>query len=243
MPRRRRLPGRAPATGIVVAAALLVTSCLDRPSVEELISQPVIVTKRDPQADFASLATFAMTDSIPLLTSFDARPGAATVEPSLAGPTLQEISEQLSSRGYQLVPLADGPDLGVAVTAVNKLRLVSAAYGGWWGAGGATASYWGYSGAGLAAPISYQTVAWQSGTLIIELYDLRAARDELRRLQGGPTAAAPVVTAPIVVAWAAIIHGVVGEFGASLEAPPIAQIQQAFVQSQYLRSQVPREVQ
>ena len=117
--------------------------------------------------------------------------GATTVDPAIANPTLDEISAQFVSRGYQRVTRTEGPDFGVAVTAVSKLNAVTVSYGGWWGAGAASGSYWGYSGSGLGSTIGYSSVVvWQSGTLIIELYDLRAARDEARRTGVVPTLAA-----------------------------------------------------
>jgi hypothetical protein len=168
------------------------------------------------------------------VASFDAGPSNETVDPSIANPTLEEIAAQLSNRGYRRVPLARSPDLGVAVTAVHKLRAVSVPYGGWWGAGASSPGYWGYYGATLVTPILYRTVAWRSGTLVIELYDLRAAREEARRSSVTPTFALPTVTAHINVVWSGIIHGVVGDLGESLDAPPIEEIRQAFAQSPYL---------
>ena len=73
-----------------------------------------------------------------------------TVDPALATPTLQEISAQLSSRGYRRVARTEGPDFGVAVTAVNRLKAVNVGYGGWWGSGASSPAYWGYSGGGFA---------------------------------------------------------------------------------------------
>ena len=74
---------------------------------------------------------------------------------------------------------------------------------------------------------------WQSGSLIIELYDLRAARDAARSSGTNPTVvAATGVTIPVV--WAALIHGVIGGGGATLDVPPIAEVRQAFIQSPYL---------
>jgi hypothetical protein len=237
---------------LMVAAGAAAVSCLQRPDLNELLSKPVIVTKRDLNADFGSLTTFAMTDSIPVASSLDggsldAGASVTTVDPAIANPTLDEISAQFVSRGYERVTRTEGPDFGVAVTAVTKLNAVTVNYGGWWGAGAASGSYWGYSGSGLGSTIGYSSVVvWQSGTLIIELYDLRAARDEARRTGVVPTLAAsttPTTTVPIPVIWGALLHGVLGGAGATLEAPPIAAIQQAFIQSPYLaRSSTPLEV-
>jgi hypothetical protein len=203
------------------ASAGLGSGCLDRPDVEELVAQPVIVTKRDQNADFASFTTFAMTESITVESALDASataPGPAEV----ANPTLDEISAQLVSRGYRRVARTEGPDLGVAVTAVSRLNAVVVNYGAWWGAGPASGGYWGYPGA-IGSTIGYSSVvAWQSGTLIIELYDLRAAR------------AAATTAVPIPAIWAALAHGVLGGAGTTLTAPPIDAIRQAFAQSPYL---------
>lgn len=241
---------------VVLAASAAAASCLDRPDLKELLSKPIIATKRDPNVDFASLTTFAITDTIPLLTSLDGgltsvEAGVAavdagtvtvtTVRPEIAAPTLAEISAQLTRRGYRQVARTEGPDVGIAVTAVTAAN-ETVVYGGWWGTGGATSpSYWGYSGGGFATSYGYSTVAWQSGSLIIEMYDLRAARDATRLAGVSPTVAAPTV--PISVAWAALIHGI-GALGATVQVPPIAEIQQAFIQSPYLtRSTAPSEVQ
>ncbi len=206
--------------------------CVDSPDVKELLAKPVIVTQRDPNADFAAFRTFAITETVPLVADVDAGVGDATVPPAMAAPTLAEISAQLVSRGYQQVTKTEGPDLGVAVTAVSQLQEVTVVYGGWWGGGAASASYWGYPGSLGTSFASSTTVAWQSGTLIIELYDLRAARDALRATGGVPTSATAAVAIPAI--WAALLHGVLGPPGATLSAPPIDPIRQAFIQSPYL---------
>jgi hypothetical protein len=77
---------------------------------------------------------------------------------------------------------------------------------------------------------------------VIELYDLRAARDTSA---AAPTPAQPQsqtlaavdggAPAPIQVVWAAYIYGVIGGVGATVQTPPIAGVQQAFAQSPYLQ--------
>ena len=228
---------------IVLAAGTAAASCLSQPDAEELVLQPVIVTKHDTNASFASYTTFAVTDTIPLLNAVvaDAGPTGMTVDPALAQPTLDEIATQLTSRGYKRVARAATPDLGVAVTAITRVQLETVTFGGWWGAGGGTTSeFWGLEG-GFSATFNYSTIAWKSGTLIIELYDLRAARAELMPTGATPTSTAPTGTlavspgtVQIPVIWEAFIHAVVGPPGASLSAPPIAEIQQAFRQSPYV---------
>ena len=91
-----------------------------------------------------------MTETVPLLSSLDGGllssldAGTATsVDPAIADPTLEEISAQLVSRGYQRVTRTEGPDFGVGVIAISKLNAVTVSFGGWWGAGAAAGGYWG----------------------------------------------------------------------------------------------------
>src|SRR5215472_11923057 len=107
------------------AACLLVAAvgaCINPPGADELVNQQIVVTQFDPHADFASFTTFAMVDSIPVYGAFDAGVPLETVDPSLAGPMLDEVASQLESRGYRKVDRSALPDLGVNVQAFVELR-------------------------------------------------------------------------------------------------------------------------
>lgn len=212
------------AAGVACLLLALAGACVEPPGLDELLDQRIVVTQFDPNADFASFTTFAMVDSISVYGAFDAGTPLETVDPALAGPTLAEIASQLESRGYRQVDRSAHPDLGVNVEAFVQLRVATVTqYGTWWGYGTASPGYWGFSGTVVLAPFGYQTIAWRSGTLVIELYDLRDARP--------PNAVDP----PIAVVWGALIHGVIGPVGGPpLTTAPIAAIQQCFAQSPYL---------
>jgi hypothetical protein len=220
---------------MVVALLAAVADCLDQPSIEERVTQRIVVTKTNPAAQFASFTTFAITDTVTVVNVQDAGlTQLSTLDPSVAEPMLREITALLTSRGYVHVARTESPDLGVAVTLLNRLNFQASAYGTWWNVGSAAPSFWGFSTAVVVAPFSYQTAAWQSGTLIMELDDLREVRREVAgEVPSPPPAQAPAV-AEVRIAWTGIIHGVLGAEGATLEAPPIASIQQAFAQSPYL---------
>ncbi|HZU82589.1 MAG TPA: DUF4136 domain-containing protein [Polyangiaceae bacterium] len=233
--------GAASRMAIVVSGSALAVaaSCVSAPSTEQLVSQRIVATQYDPNVDVGSFATFAIVDVIPVYDAIDAGAPSQTLDPSIAGPILDQISSELSARGYRRVTRDQAPDLGVNVEAINRFREAQVvSYGGWWGVGTASPAYWGYPTSSLAAPFAYQTVAWQSGTLIIELYDLRDA---------GPPGAAPAAeavsvageagAAPLIdVVWACLVHGIVGAADAAvLGAPPTASIAQCFAQSPYLR--------
>jgi Domain of unknown function (DUF4136) len=236
---RRTAPRRiAAALAAAILAVIAGVECIHEPSLEERTTQQIVVTKFDPDANFASYATFAMPDSIVLrrsldpLDSLDAAVAAPeNLDPAIANPMLDEISAQLTSRGYTRVARTQGPDLGVVVTAVELVRVEQVSYGAWWNVGTAAPSYWGYNGAIFASPVAYETIAWQTGTVVVELADLRGPRDAALAVPN-VTVDAGLSGAEIRVVWAAIIHGVIRQ---DTTAPPIDSLRQAFAQSPYLR--------
>jgi hypothetical protein len=219
----------------IVVLSVCTASCMNPPSVDELVAQRIVATKFDPNADFGSFKTFATVDSIPVFTAPDAGTPAQVVDGALGTAVIDAIAAQLTSRGYQRVARSEKPDLGVNVEAVARFKTANAtSYGSWWGTDTATPTYWGYESGVFVLPFSYQTVAWRSGTLVIELFDLRDA--------GSPVvtadAASPIGatgSVPIAVVWGALIHGVIGDVdAAALAMSPASEIAQCFVQSPYL---------
>jgi hypothetical protein len=200
------------------AAFAGIVACVNAPSVEERNAQRIVVTQFDPSAVFASYATFALPESIFVVPTLDAgAEGGIPVAPAIADPTLAAIGTSLSERGYVSVARDADPDLGVAVTALTRQR-VSISYGSWWGIGSAAPAFWGVGSSQLVAPFEFTTTAWQSGALIVELDDLRAART-------GPA---------LTVVWAGLVYGVTGPAATPLTTPPVAEINQLFAQAPYL---------
>jgi hypothetical protein len=242
-----------------MSSVAVLDGCAKEPGIDELAEQTVVVTQFAPGADFATFRTFAIVESIDVTSEADnGQVVTAPVDPGLSTQTLDAIAAELSARGYRRVTRADGPDLGVSVQGVKRLNAV-VPYGAWWGYGAATGGYWGYGGSTLATGITSTGVAlWQSGALVIELYDLRAPREA-----AGGSSAVPVLLPvdpdasaadasgpdasdggaggpsgpPLSVVWSAFVYGVLGaSTDASLSAPPIDGIRQAFAQSPYLRT-------
>lgn len=209
---------------------------------EELAEQTVVVTQFTPGTDFGAFRTFALDDVIEIVLELDGGDAVRTVDPAIANPTLDTIAAELTARGYQRVDRSAQPDLGVAVTAVVRLK-ATANFGVWWGYGAATGAYWGYQGSSVATGMVSTGVAlWKSGALVIELYDLRKARAaSAPSSPPTPTIAAPSapddagVPPPLEVVWIAFVYGVIGGAEATVQAPPLAAVQQAFAQSPYLR--------
>ncbi len=245
----RTLRRRAVAAAAVFAGGMLavleVASCIQNPSLEELAKETVVITQFAPGTDFASYRTFAITDSITILSRNEGDGGqveSGTADPEIARQTLDAIAAELSSRGYQRVDRTAQPDLGVSVIGAVKQNAV-VPYGAWWGYGAAAGASWGFTGAAFSTGITSSGIAlWASGVLVIELYDLRAARQGTSPAQ--PVALVPDATLPdggagatIPVVWAAFIYGVVGAgLEPTLQQAPIASIEQAFEQSPYLKT-------
>jgi hypothetical protein len=208
---------RALALGAATLAGLV--TCVNAPTVAERNAQRIVVTQFDPDAGFASYTTFAVPDSIVAVSALDAGSDASTpVAAAIADPTLGAIATELTQRGYVQVERSAEPDLGVAVTALTRQRVEAVSYGDWWGVGSAAPAFWGVGSTRLQAPFDYETTAWQSGALIVELDDLRAAR----------------AGATLTVVWAGLVYGVTGAAETPLTTPPISEIQQLFAQAPYL---------
>ncbi len=229
---------------LAMAAALavlgVVASCHDEPTIEERVAARIVVTKLDPDANFAAFATFALPDSVSLIRAIDAgatpavvdaAPSTSVLAPAIAQPLLDAIAGQLTGRGYQRVLRTEGPDLGVAVTALELTNASTVTYGDWWHTGAASPPFWGYDGVEVLAPFAYVTLAWQSGTVVVELDDLREARAQKAGASTPTIAAVATPPAFVRIAWAAVLHGVISE---STGAPPIDALSQAFAQSPYL---------
>jgi hypothetical protein len=202
---------------LVLFPIAALATCVNEPSTEELAAQHVVITKVDPGIDFAAYQTFATTDSIDVVVEGAASDGGQDtrpVDPAIATATIESVAAELSARGYRRVTRAERPDLGVALTGVVRLEAF-VTYGAWWGYGSATPGYWGAGGNTFATGISSPGIAlWKNGALVIELYDLRAT--------------------PVVVLWAALIYGAMA-LDKKVEKAPVDDIEQAFVQSSYLR--------
>lgn len=222
---------------VIVAAA----TCTSNPSGDEIASQVIVATKYDPKVNFGSFSTFAVTQTIPIVSALsDAGPiiaeagSGSNVDPAVADPIFAEITALLTARGYRSVDRTQHPDLGVNVVLLEQQKSQTVSTGAWWGVGAGAPTYWAPTPGAIYAPWSYSTVSWSSGTLIIEIYNLRDSGLYNSPLVAGDAGAVTLAGAQLEDTWGAFIHGVLGPTNATLTAPPIAQIQQAFAQSPYL---------
>jgi hypothetical protein len=188
----------------------------------------VVATRYDPKVDFGAFDTFAVNPTISVLRDVG---DAGTLSPDKAAAVVDRIGTNMSARGYQMVDVSERPSLGLQATIYTQLNTtVATTSGSWWGAPGyaGTPAYWGYPGSSYYAAWSYPTNVYKSGTLIVECVALRDTAT--RAVDPG---------AGLEVAWTAYGHGIADELLTSLESAGLASIDQAFVQSPYLRHQEP----
>jgi hypothetical protein len=186
----------------------------------------LVLTAHDPAADFAALRTFSMPDSLAEIVADSSSRGPLDHE----GDSLivAKLKEEFTSRGYVFEPdpAANPPDFlvlaaGVASAGVDAYRAYDWwPYWSWWQGwdfypGGFDAGWRVDYPYGAAADIAYDR-----GTLLIDIWDVRS-----------PDPASPTLHA----AWTAAIRGLLSGSTAGIEEAAGPAIERAFQQSPYLR--------
>jgi len=148
----------------------LVTSCSKYPPTSDrLLEDLVIYTKYDTSIKFNQFKTFSIVDSIAYISPTD----SGKVLDADAQAVLNQITQNMTSRGYVLVNKNQNPDLGINVAAVKNIN-VQVYYPGWyWGYPGYFPPwYWGGGGYYYPYYPTYIT-SYSTGTLLIEMVDLK----------------------------------------------------------------------
>jgi len=185
----------------------------------------LVLTFFDSSADFASIGTYAMPDTI---IRFDADGGSSAANPVVDAEVLAQIEAEFTALGYTRV-VVDGvePDVIVLVTA-TRIDVDFWVGGGWW-------DYWGYwpgwspgwgpccYGPGYGPGYPWGPVYGGTasiGTLLITMLDHnKTPADEME----------------IPAIWAGAINGLLQGGDASILARLEGLIEQVFVQSPYLQ--------
>ncbi len=161
----------------LVALATGAAACGYDITTQDLPSGVTVATYRAQGADFSTYATFAIVSEPGLVTNDLTASGKAKAPGLMA-----LITSRLEARGFQKVgeidptqPLSTPAlaDLAVNVTALEADK-TDAAY--WLGyAGHAAPASWGYAGYGWSYPWDWVPVSFATGTLLIEIADLKNA--------------------------------------------------------------------
>lgn len=172
----------------------------------ELYNQDIIVTDYNPNFNFGAAKTFAMADSILYLPASKNETADRIYDKHI----LSEIKANMTARGYVLVDTSQVYDLALVVTMirVDNSGWVYYPYG-WWG-------YYGWGYWGVAVPYTFSI-----GTLHMSLLD-KAHLDKPNRI--------------IPMTWVGAINGLVSGLESTNEAKISNGIDQAFIQSPYIKS-------
>jgi len=158
-------------------AALLLTTlsvglvACDRDPVDDLSPEDsqVFITNHDRTVNFATFKTFAIVDSVTILSNErDARPSATSRDLAL----IARIAENLRNRGYVQVARTEKPDLGLNVSIISNTYVGvvnNNPYGGGYGGG----NWGGGFGGGFYYPPSYSYYQVSDNYWYTEAIDLK----------------------------------------------------------------------
>lgn len=174
----------------------------------------VVVTLKDPEANFQGLATYGMEDVVHELDNPD---GSSTpIDPQFDQYILDALQSQMAAAGFTRIMAPDTgankPDVWLSVGAVESEVWVY--YYGWGG-------YPGYGWGGYY-PSYVGTASYMQGTVVWQMFDIRNVDDPT-----APGAAPPV-------AWLGVINGALNSSASATEASITTGINQGFAQSPYI---------
>lgn len=203
-----------------VVCVVVMLGCQSEPDPNRLFDELVVSTNYDPQANFSSYSTYAIsTDTIGLISNNSTDTIIVASESSFPRPVLQKIQANLDKAGFTRVDRGEDPDLGVNVIVANDLNVFQELvyYDPYYYSGGYYSGYYGYGGAYYYPYVN--TYAYNTAVLVIELVDLknRNSSNQVR------------------VIWNAYL----GDLTTTFELVPQTElaIDQAFEQSPYLDRQ------
>lgn len=207
--------------GLSAILGLLIAGCGSPPPSEELLSQPIVLTKYAPAADFSGYHTFFLRPEIRTL----GEEGMITaIDPDDAQPLLDATERNLIARGYE--PTAqETAELAVELDYLAVISSATWCYT-WWDTG-----YWGTPGSGYYPFYGCGTDVWRSDLLATHIVDLSEAHAN----PDGGDAGAGGTPASFSAIWFS------GVYGVGLKSRDAQDgIDQAFAQSPYLAAAAPK---
>lgn len=203
---------------LIPSLALLAVACHKEPYIDS-DNEYLVYTSPGKDATFASFTTFDLADSL-LVIGQSAKPEYSQSQNALA--LIQAVRTNMENAGYVYTPDNPDADLGIQMTYVIKTdRYVQyyndpywwLNYPGYWSPG-----YWGnYVGFYYPYPVTY---TYSTNALMVDMADLTTPKTGTEALK---------------VVWSVYIGGPAGSSVASDVEVMKNAIDQAFVQSPYLK--------
>ena len=204
---------------ILLAVLILscVISCRKTPDTSQLTNKFVVITNRDPNANFSSFKTYYISDTVAYISN---TPGAdSIIVGAVAASLVNAVKTNMNARHYTPVARTANPDLGLKLTAIKQLNAGVVYPPGWWG------GYWGYPGycywgcypPYYPYPVAY---AYNVGDVILEMIDVKnsGANHNLTRI------------------WIMEAGGVLSSTSQTNVDLSVSAINQAFTQSPYIQT-------
>ena len=203
---------------LIPALVLLAVACHKEPYIDS-DNEYLVYTSPGKDATFASFTTFDLADSL-LVIGQSAKPEYSQSQNAIA--LIQAVRTNMEKAGYVYTPDNPDADLGIQMTYVIKTdRYVQyyndpywwLNYPGYWSPG-----YWGnYVGFYYPYPVTY---TYSTNALMVDMVDLTTPKTGTEALE---------------VVWSVYIGGPAGSSVASDVEVMKNAIDQAFVQSPYLK--------
>jgi hypothetical protein len=203
---------------LIPALALLAVACHKEPYIDS-DNEYLVYTSPGKDATFASFTTFDLADSL-LVIGQSAKPEYSQSQNALA--LIQAVRTNMENAGYIYTPDNPDADLGIQMTYVIKTDRYGQYYNdpywwlnypGYWSPG-----YWGnYVGFYYPYPVTY---TYSTNALMVDMADLTTPKTGTEALK---------------VVWSVYIGGPAGSSVASDVEVMKKAIDQAFVQSPYLK--------
>jgi hypothetical protein len=211
----------------VFAALLACTSCLTYPDTSERLADDIVLTRFDSNASFASYSTFAIRPEVALVGEAES---STVLDEAAASMLVEAVARNMISQGYVRAASTSTADLGLEISVTTKVNTRRDCYSsGYYRGYGTGSAYWGYSGYSYYAPYACTTTAWTSGSVVLDLLDLRAAA-------ANPAPAASGAERPLNAIWLGVVYRVLSSTAPENLALAASGIDQAFRQSPYLRA-------
>ena len=199
----------------VLAGSLILASCTKYPNESDrTLEDLVVVTQYDTKANFSEYTTFAIPDSISVITETD----SGRIQNATTDVVVNQIVQNMVARGYTRVATNQAPDLGINVSFFKNTN-IQVYYPGWyWGYPGYyPPDYWYGGGYGYYYPYYPTVTSYTVGSLIVDMVDLKNANP---------------ITQEISICWTAYIRGLLTGYHTTGEIT--TSIDQAFVQTPQL---------
>ncbi len=193
---------------ILFAVVSAFTSCRKQPDYDTLTYKAIVVTNHDAKAVWASYNTYYLPGFVGEIGD---DPLDSILDAGQSAPILDAIRANMNARGYTETLNSNTADIGIDVVTITTTTVGTYYPGYWWGYGGYYPYYPYY-------PYTY-TYSYSTGTLIMDLIDLKNADD---------------VTGRAGALWTSFSNGVLGTTSDTKLA--VDAINQSFVQSPYIQA-------